>query len=90
LRFAKSELGIESVRVRAWEARAKLLALVALTYAYLVHLLGDGTDPLLPAVLRWAHRTGTQARERWRPLYRLRAALAALWTRHTPSLQGVP
>lgn len=90
LRFAKSELGIESVRVRAWEARAKLLALVALTYAYLVHLLGDSTDPLLPAVLRWAHRTGAQARDRWRPLYRLRAALAALWTRHTPRLQGVP
>ncbi|HZS00149.1 MAG TPA: transposase [Chloroflexota bacterium] len=87
LRFGKSELGIESVRVRDWEARAKLLALVALTYACLVHLLGDGTDPLLPAVLRWAHRTGTQARERWRPLYRLRAAL---WNKHTPSLQGVP
>jgi hypothetical protein len=90
LRFAKSELGIESVRVRAWAAREKLLALVALTYACLVHLLGDGTDPVLPAVLRWAHRTGTQARDRWRPLYRLRAALAALWHRHTPRLQGVP
>lgn len=90
LRFAKSELGVESVRMRAWEARAKLLALVALTYACLVHVLGDGTDPLLPAVLRWAHRTGAQARDRWRPLYRLRAALAALWTRHPPTLQGVP
>jgi hypothetical protein len=90
LRYGKSELGIESVRVRDWAARQKLLALVALTYACLVHLLGEGTDPLLPAVLRWAHRTGTQARERWRPLYRLRAALAALWNRHTPTLQGIP
>jgi len=89
-RFAKSELGVESLRVRDWAARAKLLALVSLTYAFLLHLLGDGTDPLLPAVLRWAHRTGTQARDRWRPLYRLRAALAALWNRHTPSFQGVP
>jgi len=90
LRFGKSELGVESLRVRAWDARAKLLALVSLAYAWLVHLLGDGTDPLLPAVFRWAHRTGTQARDRWRPLSRLRAALAALWNRHTPSLQGVP
>jgi hypothetical protein len=90
LRFGKSELGIESIRVRDWQARHKLLALVALTYACLVHLLGDGTSPLLPTVLRWAHRTGTQARERWRPLYRLRAALAALWNQHTPSLQGIP
>jgi hypothetical protein len=89
-RYAKSELGVESIRVRDWDAREKLLALVALTYAFLLHLLGDGTDPCLPPLLRWAHRTGTQARDRWQPLYRLRAALAALWTRHTPSLQGLP
>src|SRR5262249_62226953 len=89
-RFGKSELGVESRRVRAWDARDKLLALVRLAYAWLVHLLGDGTAPLLPALFRWAHRIGTQAWDRWRPLYRLRAALAALWNRHTPSFQGVP
>ena len=90
LRFGKSELGIESVRVRSWAARHKLLALVGLAYAFLVELLGDSTGALLRAVLRWAHRTGRQAREAWRSLYRLRAGLAALWQRHTPSFQGGP
>ena len=90
LRFGKSELGIESIRVRAWEARRKLLGIVALAYAFLVELLGDCTDRLVTAVLSWAHRTGRQAREGWCSLYRLRAGLAALWQRHTPSLEGVP
>jgi hypothetical protein len=90
LRFGKSELGCESVRVRDWEARHKLLGLVALAYSVLVDLLENSTGPLLTAVLRWAHRTGRQAQTAWRPLYRLRAALAALWQRHTPTFQGVP
>jgi hypothetical protein len=90
LRYAKSELGIESVRVRTWEPRRKLLALTALAYAFLIDLLGDSTAPLLPAVLRWAHRTGRQANHAWRCLYRLRAALTALWNTHTPSLHGLP
>jgi Transposase DDE domain len=90
LRFGKSELGIESLRVRRWAVAHKLLALVGVTYAFLVDLLGDGTDPVLPAILRWAHRTGRQAREAWRSLYRLRAGLAALWQRHTPVFQGGP
>lgn len=61
LRYGKNELGIESVRVCEWETRAKLLALVSLVYAFLVDLLGDGSAPFLPALLRWAHRTGRQA-----------------------------
>lgn len=90
LRFGKSELGVESLRVRTWAVAHKLLALVGLAYAFLVDLLGDSADPLLPAVLHWAHRTGRQAREAWRSLYRLRAGLAALWQRHTPVFQGGP
>ena len=90
LRFGKSELGIESVRVRDWPVRAKLLAIVSLAYAFLVDLLADLTDPLVPRLLRWAHRTGRQARDAWRPLYRLRLALANLGKRHTPSFQGLP
>lgn len=94
LRFAKSELGIESVRVRAWEARRKLLGLVSLAYAFLVHLLspaqvaGAATTPLA-AILTWAHRTGRQARTAWQPLYRLRLAVAALWTSYTPNLHAL-
>jgi hypothetical protein len=90
LRFGKSELGIESVRVRRWEPRSKLLAIASLAYAFLVRLLGDGTAAVIPAVLRWAHRTGRQANGAYRSLYRLRAALANLLNQHTPSFQGVP
>lgn len=90
LRYGKSELGVESVRVRDWEPRRKLLALVSLAYAFLVTLLGDSTGAPLAAILRWAHRTGRQARDLWRPLYRLRSALAALWQRYSPSLRPLP
>jgi hypothetical protein len=90
LRFAKSELGIESVRVRRAAPRHKLFALVSLAYAFLIALLPLAHSPLGDALLRWAHRTGTRNRLAVRPLYRLRAALAALWHRHTPNLQGIP
>lgn len=51
LRLSKSELGIESVRVRQWEPRAKFLAVASLAYAFLVHLPGDGTAQYIPAIL---------------------------------------
>jgi hypothetical protein len=89
LRFGKSELGIESIRVRDWEGRHKLLALVSLAYAFLIHLLATLPPGQLPQLLRWAHRTGRQTRAAAYPLYRLRAALAALWNRHTPSFAGL-
>lgn len=89
LRFAKSELGIESLRVRAWDSRARLPGLVSLAYAFLVNLLGNGATALVPALLRWARCTGRQAHGAWRSLYRLRAGLAALWSTYTPKLQGL-
>jgi hypothetical protein len=90
IRFDKFELGIESIRVRSWQARKKLLMLAALAYAYLLALLGDCQSTLVAAILRFCHRTGRQAKDAWRSLYRLRAALALLWNQHTPSLQGFP
>ncbi len=90
LRFGKSELGVESVRVRAWVTRRKLLALATLAYAFLVELLGDSTGLVVQQVLSWAHRTGCQASTAWRSLYRLRLGLMHLWQRHTPAFQGGP
>jgi hypothetical protein len=89
LRFGKSELGVESIRVRAWEPRRKLLGLVSLAYAFLVAVLADLPGAVLTQVLRWAHRTGRKARDAAYPLYRLRAALAALWNHHTPTFAGL-
>ena len=66
LRYGKSELGIESVRVKAWETRRKLLAIVSLVYAFLIALLAD-RRPLLKADSGWliARSPGYTA---WRPL----------------------
>lgn len=89
LRFGKCELGVESIRVRAWEPRRKLLGLVSLAYAFLVHLLASLPAARLTQLLRWAHRTGRQARDAAYPLYRLRAALAALWNHHPPTFAGL-
>ncbi|TAK34878.1 MAG: hypothetical protein EPO21_08365 [Chloroflexota bacterium] len=55
-----------------------------------ITLVEDCTTVRPKAVLRFAHRTGRQANAVWRPLYGLRAALAAFWQRHTPSFQGMP
>jgi hypothetical protein len=90
LRFGKCELGVESVRVRSWQARHKLLGIAALAYSFLIQLLGDGYPGLLEAILLYHHRTGRQSADTWLHLYRLRAALAYLWQRHTPYLQGAP
>jgi len=90
LRYSKSELGIESVRVRAWEPRRKLLALLALAYAFLIRLLALSPPQAIALILRWAHRTGRQANGLYKSLYRLRSALSNLWNKHTPSFQGVP
>lgn len=89
IRVTKSALGVESVRVRDWEPRQKLLNLVALAYAFLASLLADTAVALVQQILRFAHRRGAQANA-WRPTYRLLEALALLWKRHTPSFQGVP
>ena len=89
-RGGKRERGLARVRGRDWAARPPLFARVALPDASWAHLLGDGTDPRRPALVRWAHRTGAQARDRGRPRDRRRRARAALWARHPPTLQGSP
>lgn len=89
LRYGKSELGMESGRLRDWKTRRKLLAIVSLFYAFSIDLLGDGYARFPTTLLRWAHRTGRHVKSAWRCLYRLRSALASLWQRHTPSLQGL-
>ncbi len=78
-RFGKSELGVESIRVRGWQRQAKLLALLSLAYSFLVWLLQTQPTERIAHLLRLGcHRTGHRLRAAALPLYRLRAALAAL------------
>jgi hypothetical protein len=87
-RFAKSGLGIQSVRVQSWTYREKLWRLAALVHAFLLSLLVTLDDAARERLLRWCHRTGTRAREAIAPLYRLRHALGTLWEKHRPILTG--
>lgn len=82
-RFNKCELGMESPRLWKFENRLKLLAMVALVYAFLVSLLGPDLHALVEEILRrFCHRTGKRGRETSAPLYRIRAAISRLLMSH--------
>ncbi len=88
-RFLKTALCIESLRLRNWEPRRKLLLLVTLAYGFLLWMLA-------PNVLLARSRllVNFEPRADWRqwkaklPLYRLRWALSRLWLSHPPSFAG--
>ena len=82
-RYLKSELAVESPRLWFWENRLKLLAIVALLYAFLVSLLLPPSAPLCSYLLStWCKRTGKRHRTAAMPLYRLRTALARILLCH--------
>lgn len=85
IRFDKSELAMESPRLRTWGARWKLLLLAALAQAFLLTLLASRFDEVREWLLTmWCHRTGQRSRTTATPLYRLRLALSNLWRTFRP------
>lgn len=87
-RFSKSELAIQSPRLWFWLNRLKLMMMVALVYAFLLQLLRvELTTSRLALLGRWCHRTGKRCQSVLTPLYRLRAALAALLNTYQIILQ---
>ena len=85
LRFDKSELGFESLRVFSWEVRLRLFQILALVHAFLLQFLTPAFEELRSYLLdKWCHRTGKRSRETQAPLYRLRFALAFFWSRFPP------
>lgn len=86
-RYEKSELALESPRVYSLDNRLKLLGLVTLVYAFLLHLLHPRYHHLVQTVLRfYCHRTGKRCREALSPLYRVRWAISRLWNEVHPVL----
>jgi hypothetical protein len=84
-RLDKSELAIESIRLLDWQARQKLMLIVALVHAFLLSLLAPALDFLRTWLLdAWCHRTGKRNRSAAAPLYRLRLAISALWLAFRP------
>jgi hypothetical protein len=84
-RFEKTELLIESVRLRGWEPRRKLLLLITLAYGFLLAALAP---PLFQAraqlLSRWDQRADWRLWTAKLPLYRLRWSLSRLWLSHPP------
>jgi hypothetical protein len=86
-RYGKCELAMESPRLWNFEDRLKLLGIVTLVYAFLLHLLSPEHAELIQSILRLkCHRTGKRCREAIAPLYRLRWAITRLWSDHHPAL----
>lgn len=61
------------------------LALVTLAYAFLVWLLTQPGERVAALLRLGCHRTGQWTRHTPSPLYRLHAAIAALWARVFPA-----
>ena len=84
-RLDKSELAIGSIRVLDWQARKKLMLIVALVHAFLLSLLPPPLEDLrVWLLITWCHRTGKRSRSAAAPLYRLRLALSAFWLAFRP------
>jgi hypothetical protein len=89
-RYGKCELAMESPRLWAFENRLKLLSIVTLVYAFLIHLLEPLYRGLVQSVLHLkCHRTGKRCREALVPLYRLRWAISRLWDDYHPILGSI-
>lgn len=79
-RNLKSELAIQSLRVYDWEGRLKLLGMLTLAYAFLMHLMREQQRTARDWLIDYAcHRTGEHLRQVEIPFTRLRIALAKLW-----------
>lgn len=87
LRFEKTELGLESLRAFSWEVRLRLGLMLVLVHSFLVHLLDPSMTPIRSYLLdTWCHRNGERSRDTQAPLYRIRFALALLWSLFPPPL----
>jgi hypothetical protein len=85
LRYDKSELAFESLRVFSLEVRQRLFQIIALVHAFLILFLSPDLEALRSYLLNvWCHRTGKRSRVALAPLYRLRFALVFFWSRFPP------
>jgi len=72
------------------ENRLKLLSIVTLVYAFLLHLLEPLYREIIQSLLRLkCHRTGKRYQEALVPLYRVRWAICRLWNDNRPALGSV-
>lgn len=88
-RFQKTELLIETLRLRDWEPRRKMLLLVTLAYGFLLSVLSPSLWLARSRLLlHWCERADWRQWIAKAPLYRLRWALSRLWQKHPPQFAG--
>jgi hypothetical protein len=90
--FALEKATERVVCPRVWglETRLKLLGIVTLVYAFLLHLLDPVYQELLQALLRLkCQRTGKRCRDVLAPLYRLRWAISRLCNETQARLESI-
>ena len=88
--FNKAEIGIESICVRIWNKKLKILALVALVFEFILALWRNWNTAARCLMRKYAHLKGTKAINFRLPLFRLRRALMAILifiTTYASSLQ---
>lgn len=79
-RHLKSDMGVQSLRVYAWEDRLKLLGLLTLAYGFLMELMREPLKKARDWLLAFiCPRRGSRLREVELPFSRLRLALSKLW-----------
>ena len=84
-RYEKCELAIETIRLWTREKRNKLLHMVSLVHAILLHFLNEEHKDLVEWMLReYCHRRGKKQKEAATPLYRLRWALSRFFQEIRP------
>lgn len=84
-RFEKSELEIETIRIWKMEKRKKLLHMISLVHAILLHFLDEKYKDLVEWILNeYCHRTGKKQKEAKVPIYRLRWALSRFFQEIRP------
>ena len=87
--FQKTELLIESLRLRDWEPRRKMLLLVTLAYGFLLSMLSPSLWLARSRLLlHWCPRADWRQWMAKAPVYRLRWALSRLWQKHPPQFSG--
>ncbi len=84
-RFQKTDLCIDSLRLRDWEPRRKLLWLVTVASGFRLWILAPALSRARTRLLRrWQPRADWRQWQAKLPLYRHSFALSRLWGCHSP------
>lgn len=74
-RFNKTELGIQAIRLKEFQNRLKMMAMVTLIYEFLLQFWRNWHTAACLVIKKWCPRTDKRLDQNRLPLYRLRLAI---------------